>query len=153
MHKAGNDAKGEDPSLAPPSRASVRAVQQSLRLQGAAADPLAVVQAHIDAVHTGDPALMAADYAEEARIRRGAAIEVPAHYFPQAVRRLGHSRLLVHSLQRVWPEPPFTARGAVVSMQWELLGGGAHGTRGTDTFTVVGDRIVDQQVQLHTPDY
>ena len=38
-------------------------------------------------------------------------------------------------------------------MRWELLGGPAHGTRGLDTFTVLNDRIVDQHVQLHTPDY
>jgi hypothetical protein len=38
-------------------------------------------------------------------------------------------------------------------MRWELRGDAADGTRGTDTFTVVGDRITDQQVVLHTADY
>jgi hypothetical protein len=38
-------------------------------------------------------------------------------------------------------------------MHWELQGGPGNGTRGTDTFTIRGDRIVDQQVVLHTADY
>ena len=136
-----------------PTRAAVLAAQQTLRMQGAAADSLAVVQAHIAAVHTGDPVLMAADYSDQARITRGAVVEIPAQYFPRAVQRLGTSRLLVHSLQRSTPARLQAGCGAVVVMQWELRGGRGHGTRGTDTLTIDGDRIVDQQVVLHTPDY
>lgn len=135
-----------------PLRAAVQAAQQTLRAQGAAADPLAVVQAHIAAVHTGDPVLMAADYSDQARITRGAAIEVPAQYFPRAVQRLGASRLLVRSLQ-CSVVPGMEPADSTVIMQWELQGDQCHGTRGTDTFTIRGDRIVDQQVVLHTPDY
>lgn len=130
----------------------MRALQRALRAQGAAADPLAVVKAHIAAVHSGDPVLMAADYADAARITRGADIEVPAQYFPRAVQRLGTSRLHVHGLQRGTP-PGLPEGCSIVTMQWELQGGPGHGTRGTDTFTIRGDRIVDQQVVLHTADY
>ena len=135
-----------------PSGAAVQALQQALRSLGAAADPIAVVQAHIAAVHSGDPVLMAADYANSARIARGADIEVPAQYFPRAVQRLGTSRLQVHALDR--STRPDTPPGcSIVIMQWELQGGPGDGTRGTDTFTIRGDRIEDQQVVLHTPDY
>ena len=65
--------------------------------------------------------------------------------------RLGSSMLVVHGLERV-PGPP-DAAGTRIAMQWELRGDAADGTRGTDTFTVVGDRITDQQVVLHTADY
>ena len=133
-----------------PSRQAVRAAQRRLRLQGAQADPLAVVQVHVDAVRTRDPALMAADYTPEARILRGQALEIPALYFAQAVQRLGSSRLQVHALELAQPRSDGRAQ---VLMRWELLGGPAHGTRGLDTFTVLDDRIVDQHVQLHTSDY
>jgi hypothetical protein len=76
---------------------------------------------------------------------------VPREYFPLALQRLGISTLVVHSLQQSTGESP--ASGVRIAMQWELRGGAADGTRGTDTFTVVGDRITDQQVVLHTPDY
>lgn len=137
---------------APPSGAAVQALQRALRAQGAAADPLAVVQAHIAAVCSGDPLLMAADYADCARITRGTDIEIPAQYFPRAVQRLGASRLQVHRLQRT-ALPGLPAGCSAVTMHWELQGGPGNGTRGTDTFTIRGDRIVDQQVVLHTADY
>lgn len=144
---------GHEPGAnAPPSKAEVQAAQQVLRQQGAAADPLAVVQAHIAAVHTRDPELMAADYCDGARITRGADSEIPAQYFPRAVQRLGTSRLLVHDL-RCSAAGNTPAGCSIVTMQWELQGGPGNGTRGTDTFTIRGDRIVHQQVQLHTPDY
>lgn len=68
-----------------------------------------------------------------------------------ALQRLGSSELVVHGLARA-PDDPAHA-GARIVMQWELRGGRAGGTRGTDTFTVQGDRITDQRVALHTPDY
>lgn len=132
-----------------PSADAVRAMQAALRAQGAAADPMAVVLAHIEAVRCGDAALMAADYTDAARITRGAQVVVPREYFPLVLERLGPSRLMVHSLQA----GPATAAGTPVAMQWELRGGKADGTRGTDTFTVQGDRIVDQRVVLHTADF
>lgn len=160
MDRSEAPAPNQAPALAPrarpddarPSRESVQAAQHALRMRGAAADPLAVVQAHIAAVHSGDPGLMAADYADSARITRGADVEIPAQYFPRAVQRLGTSRLHVHALERL-AQPGLPAGCSLVTMQWELQGGPGHGTRGTDTFTILGDRIVDQQVVLHTPDY
>ncbi len=131
---------------------SVRAMQRVLREQGPAADPLAVVQAHVAAVHSGDPQLMAADYAPGARITRGSMLVDPQSYFPTVVQRLGASRLVVESLALAAPDP-IGATGRVVTMHWRLEGGQAHGTSGTDTLHVQGDRIVAQQVQLHTADF
>ena len=131
---------------------SVRAMQRVLREQGPAADPLAVVRAHVAAVHSGDPQLMAADYAPEARITRGSMLVDPQSYFPTVVQRLGASRLVVESLALAAPDP-IGATGRVVTMHWRLEGGQAHGTSGTDTLHVQGDRIVAQQVQLRTADF
>lgn len=135
-----------------PATDAVRAIQAALRAQGAVADPMAVVQAHIAAVRCGDAGLMAADYGDAARITRGADVVVPRDYFPLALQRLGPSELVVHSLTTGTSTDPGQA-GTRIVLQWELRGGKADGTRGTDTFTVRGDRIVDQQVVLHTADY
>lgn len=134
----------------PPTRDAVLVLQAALRTQGAAADAMAVVQAHIAAVRCGDAVLMSADYTESARITRGKQQHVPCEYFPLALQRLGSSVLVVHSLTRVAGE---RAPGTHIAMEWALCGGRADGTRGTDTFTVVGDRITHQQVDLHTADF
>ena len=131
---------------------AVRALQRVLREQGPAADPLAVVRAHVAAVHCGDPQLMAADYGQGARITRGSTVVDPHSYFLTVVQRLGASRLVVESLELAAPDP-VGAWGRVVTMRWRLEGGQAHGTSGTDTLHVQGDRIVAQQVQLHTADF
>ena len=131
---------------------AVRALQRVLREQGPAADPLAVVRAHVAAVHCGDPQLMAADYGQGARITRGSTVVDPHSYFLTVVQRLGASRLVVESLELAAPDP-VGAWGRVVTMRWRLDGGQAHGTCGTDTLHVQGDRIVAQQVQLHTGDF
>ena len=135
----------------PPTRAAVGAVQAALRTQGAAADAMAVVRAHIAAVRCGDAELMAADYADAACITRGTTVVIPHEYFPKALQRMGNSVLVVDSLSQITADDK--ASGTLVVMQWALRGGVADGTRGTDTFTVVGDRITRQQVDLHTPDY
>ena len=134
-----------------PARNTVLALQAALRAQGPAADAMAVVQAHVAAVRCGDAVLMAADYTDAARITRGAQVVVPRDYFPLVLQRLGSSQLVVHSLAPVDAAP--ASAGTRIAMQWELRGGKADGTRGTDTFTVVGDRITDQQVVLHTADF
>ncbi len=125
-----------------------------MRAQGTRADPLAVVQAHVAAVRTGDPVLMAADYSPDARIARTGSLHVPLDFFRRAVARLNTSELVVSTLERgaSTGTPGGTAR-ATITMQWQLRGGAADGTRGTDTFSVQGDRIVAQQVVLHTADY
>ena len=134
-----------------PTQADVRAMQSALRAQGATADAMAVVRAHIAAVRCRDPVLMAADYAEAARITRGQTVVVPRDYFPRALERMGQSVLVVNSLTQVASLDE--ASGTLVVMQWALSGGPADGTRGTDTFTVVADRITHQQVDLHTADF
>lgn len=135
----------------PPARAAVLAMQAALRSQGAAADAMSVVRAHIAAVRCGDPVLMSADYAETARIKRGTMVVVPREYFPSALQRMGSSVLVVHDLSQL--SAGDQSSGALIVMHWALSGGAAHGTRGTDTFTVVGDLITHQQVDLHTPDF
>ena len=135
----------------PPTRDAVLVLQAALRTQGAAADAMAVVQAHIAAVRCGDAVLMSADYTEAACIMRGRQQVVPCEYFPLALQRLGSSVLVVHSLTRIAAGE--RAPGTHIAMQWALCGGRAGGTRGTDTFTVVGDRITHQQVDLHTADF
>ncbi len=136
-----------------PSANAVRDLQAALRTQGAAADPMAVVQAHVAAVHSGDPELMAADYHADARITRGAQVVVPLPYFRQAIGRLGDSRVVVKSLRRDPAAVADMPGAARIVMEWEMHGGKAAGTAGTDTFVVRGDRIVDQQEVLHTADY
>ena len=131
---------------------AVRALQRVLREQGPAADPLAVVRAHVAAVHCGDPQLMAADYAPGACITRGSVVVDPWSYFPTVVQRLGASRLVVESLELAAPDP-VGAMKRIVTMRWRLDGGQAHGSCGTDTLHVQGDRIVAQHVQLHTADF
>ena len=131
---------------------AVRAMQRLLREQGPRADALAVVRAHVAAVQCGDPQLMAADYAPGARITRGSTVVDPQSYFLTVVQRLGASRLVVLSLELAIATP-VAAAGHVVTMCWRLDGGQAHGTSGTDTLQVQGDRIVGQQVELHTPDF
>lgn len=126
-------------------------LQAALRTRGAAADAMAVVQAHIAAVRCGDAVLMSADYTESARIVRGRQQHVPSEYFPLALQRLGGSVLVVHSLTRI--DAGESAFGATIVMEWALCGGRADGTRGSDTFTVVGDRITQQRVDLHTADF
>lgn len=131
---------------------AVRALQQMLRSSGINADPLAVVQAHVAAVRTGDPVLMAADYAPQALITRGSQIVAPRAYFPGVARRLGNSRLVVSAITVA--SPTGTApEVSTVTMHWQLAGGRADGTRGTDTFLVHADRIVHQTVLLHTADF
>jgi hypothetical protein len=134
-----------------PTRDAVLMLQAALRTQGAAADAMAVVQAHIAAVRCGDAVLMSADYTESARITRGKQQHVPHEYFPLALQRLGSSLLVVDGLTRVDAAAP--ELGTHITMHWALCGGRADGTRGTDTFTVVGDRITNQQVDLHTADF
>lgn len=131
---------------------AVRAMQRALRTQGAAADPLAVVRAHVAAVHCGDAQLMAADYAVGARITRGHTVVEPHSYFQTVVQRLGASRLVVESME-LEVGTDAGALGHRVTMRWRLVGGQADGTRGTDTLHVKADRIVAQQVRLHTADF
>lgn len=141
------------PSPDRPTAGAVRAMQESLRALGDRADPIEVVRAHIAAVQCGNPEQMAADYSAEARITRGSDVVVPLPYFRMAIGRLGDSRLFVASLTRTPQnpaDPPGTTR---IVMEWELQGGPAAGTRGTDTFFVRGCHIVAQQVVLHTADY
>lgn len=132
--------------------AAVAALQGMLRSSGINADALAVVQAHVAAVRTGDPELMAADYAPQALITRGLQVVAPRAYFPGVALRLGGSRLVVSAIT-VAPPTGTGPDVSTVTMHWQLAGGRANRTCGTDTFVVRADRIVQQTVVLHTADF
>ena len=132
--------------------AAVAALQGMLRSSGINADALAVVQAHVAAVRTGDPELMAADYAPQALITRGLQVVAPRAYFPGVVQRLEGSRLVVSAIT-VAPPTGTGPDVSTVTMHWQLAGGRANRTCGTDTFVVRADRIVQQTVVLHAADF
>lgn len=132
--------------------AAVAALQGMLRSSGINADALAVVQAHVAAVRTGDPELMAADYAPQALITRGLKVVAPRAYFPGVAQRLEGSRLVVSAIT-IAPPTGTVPDVSTVTMHWQLAGGRANRTCGTDTFVVRADRIVQQTVVLHTADF
>ena len=108
-----------------------------------------VVEDHLAAVLTGDPAAMAADYATDAvLVRRDApyaGATVIAEYFTSVPGRLGGGEVCFGER---------TAEGdGSVSVRWRIAGGPADGTSGRDTFTVAGGLIVHQTVALDDADF
>lgn len=108
----------------------------------------AVVDRHLDAVRSGDPAAMAADYADDAVLERPdgthrgrAAI---AAYFRDVPQRLGQGRVVFDRTE---------VDGDVAVFWWRIVGGPADGVAGHDTCTVRGDRIVTQHVVLDRDDF
>ena len=114
-----------------------------------ARSPRQVVEDHLAAVLTGDPAAMAADYAPGAILLRhdasydGAA--VIAEYFTSVPQRLGGGEV-------VFGERRDAGDGSV-SVRWRIEGGPGDGTSGCDTFTVAGGFIVHQTVALDDADF
>lgn len=108
-----------------------------------------VVEDHLAAVLTGDPAAMASDYADDAvLVRREASYEgaaVIADYFTSVPQRLGGGEV-------VFGERSHNSDGSV-SVRWRIAGGPGDGTSGRDTFTVAGGFIVHQTVALDDADF
>jgi ketosteroid isomerase-like protein len=108
-----------------------------------------VVEDHLAAVATGDPAAMASDYSEDAVLIRhdasygGAA--VIAEYFTSVPQRLGGGEVL-------FGERRHEGDGKV-SVRWRIAGGPGDGTSGRDTFTVSAGFIVHQTVALDDADF
>lgn len=108
-----------------------------------------VVEDHLAAVLTGDPAAMAADYAAGAVLARPEASHAGAAaiaaYFTSVPGRLGGGE--VRFGER-------TAEGdGRVSVRWRIAGGPGDGTSGRDTYTVAGGLIVHQTVALDGADF
>ncbi|MDE0604474.1 MAG: nuclear transport factor 2 family protein [bacterium] len=110
-------------------------------------DPLTTVKEHLDAVHTGDPEAMAADYAPDAVLVRDVVYQgkgAIADYFTTVPERLGDGRV-------EFAEPRL--EGALVAVAWTLRGGPGEGTSGTDRFEVTDGMIVHQTVTLDGGDF
>ncbi|MCY3635191.1 MAG: nuclear transport factor 2 family protein [bacterium] len=110
-------------------------------------DPLTTVQDHLEAVHTGDPKAMAADYAADAVLERETTYQgkdAISDYFTTVPERLGDG--LVE-----FGEPRL--EGALVAVAWTLVGGPGDGTSGTDRFEVADGMIVRQTVTLDGGDF
>ena len=110
-------------------------------------DPLTVVRDHLEAVHTGDPKAMAADYADDAVLVRDMDYQgKPAitGYFTTVPERLGNGRV-------AFADPRW--EGDVVAVAWTLVGGPGDGTSGTDRFEVADGMIVRQTVTLDGGDF
>lgn len=110
--------------------------------------PDEVVRHHLDAVRSGDPAAMAADYAEGAMIERPDATyrgrAAIREYFHTVPDRLGGGSVVFDEI-----EP--RSDGAVVT--WRIEGGPGDGSRGRDTLVVVDGAILRQRVELAGPDF
>ena len=110
-------------------------------------DPLTVVRDHLEAVHTGDPEAMAADYADDALLVRDVDYqgrEAITGYFTTVPERLGNGRV-------AFAEPRL--EGDVVAVAWTLVGGPGDSTSGTDRFEVADSLIVRQTVALDDGDF
>lgn len=115
----------------------------------AARSPREVIEDHLAAVLTGDPAAMVADYAPDALlVRHDASYEgtaVIAEYFTSVPRRLGSGEVQ-------FGERRHEGEGRI-SVRWRIAGGPGDGTSGRDTFTVTGGLIVHQTVTLDNADF
>ena len=110
-------------------------------------DPLTTVKDHLDAVHTGDPEAMAADYAADAVLVRDITYQgkdAITAYFTTVPQRLDDGRV-------EFAEPRL--EGTVVAVAWKLVGGPGDGTSGTDRLEVADGMIVRQTVTLDGGDF
>lgn len=111
-------------------------------------DPRTVVERHLEAVRSGDPAAMAASYRDDAVLMRGTETYVGrdriAGYFQTVPVRLGAGRVEV---------AVETVEDATVTTRWAIRGGPADGTRGRDVLTISDGEISHQVVQLDDRDF
>ena len=100
-----------------------------------------VIQRHLDAVRSGDPLAMAADYASDAVLERAGkrwiGRDQVASYFRTVPVRLAGGRVQFTALDLV-----------ALTVRWRIVGGPGHGTSGTDTYQVRDGQITHQTVQL-----
>ena len=110
--------------------------------------PMEVATAHLDAVVRGDPAAMAADYADDAVLERpgerfvgSAAIE---GYFRTVPDRLGGATVAFDGVVVADDE---------VTFSWHLEGVSGPAVSGTDTCVIQDGLIVHQRVRLDADDF
>ncbi len=100
-----------------------------------------VIQRHLDAVRSGDPHAMAADYAPDAVLERAGTRWVGrdqvASYFLTVPERLAGGQVQFTGFDL-----------AALSVRWRIVGGPGHGTSGTDTYEVRDGQITHQTVHL-----
>lgn len=120
-------------------RARIGPVYAALRERA----PIDVVRRHLAAVAAGDPVAMAADYALDAELVRGANVHrgwrAIADYFHTVPDRLAG--------RNVEFDPPVAADDGI-TVTWSI-----GDTSGRDTYTVEQGRITHQSVELHGPDF
>ena len=110
-------------------------------------DGLTTVIDHLDAVHTGDPEAMAADYTADAVLVRDVVYmgrDAIAGYFATVPDRLGVGRV-------EFAEPRL--EDGLVTVTWKLVGGPGDGASGTDRFEVADGMIARQTVTLDGGDF
>jgi len=113
--------------------------------------PVDVVRRHLAGVERGDTASMAADYAHDAVLHRGAEVhegwEAIADYFDTVPGRLAQRAV-------EFTDVTMMEAGTVV-VRWQITGDDtSHDTvTGRDTFDVRAGRIVAQTVELDTGDF
>ena len=110
-------------------------------------DTHSVASEHLDAVRSGEPAAMAADYANSATLHRAGevfrgrtAIEA---YFKTVPERLGDAKVVFDDL---------SVSENVATFRWHLEGT-ATPVSGTDTCTIEDGMIVKQVVALDRTDF
>jgi ketosteroid isomerase-like protein len=107
-----------------------------------------VVERHLDAVRSGDPVAMAADYGDDSVLIRGDDVYVGRasieDYFRTLPARLGDGHVEFDAL---------TVRDDLVIVPWRIVGGPADGVSGHDTCIVRDGRIRSQQVRLDDSDF
>ena len=100
-----------------------------------------VVQRHLDAVRSGDPHAMAADYAPDALLERAGTRWIGrdqvAAYFLTVPERLAGGRVECTAF-----DP------ADLTVRWRIVGGPGHGINGTDSYEIRDGQITRQTVHL-----
>jgi predicted SnoaL-like aldol condensation-catalyzing enzyme len=109
--------------------------------------PQDVADSHLAAVIAGDPVAMAADYAKDAILERGADVyrghAAIAAYFASVPERLGAAAVVFDTVE---------VDQDMVSFGWHLDGGDVAAS-GTDVCRVVEGAIVHQVVRLNNSDF
>jgi ketosteroid isomerase-like protein len=102
-----------------------------------------VIARHLDAVRSGDPAAMAADYADDAVLDRPDASfrgrEAIEAYFRTVPHRLGDGTVTFGETE---------VNGDTAIIHWRIVGGPGDGASGHDTCIVRDGVIVHQSVQF-----
>lgn len=110
--------------------------------------PREVVADHLEAVRRLDVGGMAADYAPDAVLARGAERHqgrmAIAAYFAQVPERLAGGRVEVEIV---------AVQGEAVEVRWRIVGGPGDAASGRDHLRVSGGEIIEQTVEFDGEDF